>query len=95
MLKLVETGSFLGSRHLGRELRLQVEALIDNDHQIIIDCRGVTMMTHSFSDELFGKLLLNLGSSSFKQLVKVQNVDPKIAPILRFVLKNRLSTEAS
>jgi len=93
MLELIQWGGFLGSRHLGAEIRKMIEADLAEGLTVVINCKGVDMISHSFADEFMGKLAANLGRNAFRERVKFKNVSPKIASILRYVISNRLSSE--
>lgn len=94
LIKLSEKGSFLGSRVLGLEFREQIELFLDQGDDVIVDLAGVHLMTHSFADETFGKVVKKLGLPDFKRRVLIRNLDPKLIPFIRYVLKYRVETVA-
>lgn len=89
MVKLDTWGTSLNSRHLGATIRASAEAVMAQEQEVTIDFSGIMMVSHSFADELLGKLIVQLGATAFQERVHLHNVDPEIAPILRFVFRNR------
>lgn len=91
VLKLAEWGEFLGTRQLGEQIRREIEALLDQGQNVVVNCNGVGMVSHSFADESIGKLAAKLGMETFQHKIRFRNVAPDIAPILRYVIGSRLS----
>jgi hypothetical protein len=88
-LKLREFGDFLGSRHLGHDIRERLTALLLRGEDVVVDFDGVSMVTQSFADEAFGKLARDVGVEPFCKHVTLQSVTPDVAPLLRHVLARR------
>ncbi len=91
VFKLEKWGKFLGSRRLGSEIRREIESALRRGQSVVVDCRGVGMMSHSFADESVGKLAGDLGMEAFQHKVRLRNVAPKLASIFRYVIGERSS----
>jgi len=63
-----------GSRSAGELARNQVVNLLNKFERVLIDFDGVPVVVASFADELFGKLMLELGSAELlKSRVIIRN----------------------
>jgi hypothetical protein len=93
VFRLAERGEFLGSRKLGGEIRHELEVALDQGKNVVVDFEGITMVSHSFADELIGKLAAVLGIEAFRLRMRLVKVVPEIAPILRYVISNRLAEQ--
>jgi len=91
VLKLIKWGKFLGSRLLGAEIRQEIESALDAGQNVVVDCDGVKMMSHSFADESIGKLAADIGLEVFRHQIRRRNVGPEVAPILRYVIGSRIA----
>ena len=88
-LKFKEFGESLGTRVLGRKIRQQIEEAINADSCVVFDFEGVRSISHSFSDECFGKLLLSIDFDKIRRQSTFQNVNPKISNTITYTLKER------
>lgn len=52
---------------------------------------GIDLMTPSFADELFGKLLIELGESRFRERLQIRGGNPGIRQLVNQVLRIRLA----
>ncbi|MBQ3676350.1 MAG: STAS-like domain-containing protein [Bacteroidales bacterium] len=57
----------LGTRQLGKEVREKLIPIIDENDKTIFDFTNVNVVSNSFADECFAKLLLNYSLSQLKQ----------------------------
>ncbi len=86
-----EFGSDFVTRRQGELARgMLVEALgkYPQNTRVTISLAGV-VMTPSFADECFGKLLLNLGEEQFRKRVRFADVDGTTKTLLNAVLSKR------
>ena len=90
-MALGETNGFLGTRFVGREARERAEAALEKGLDLVLDWRGVDMVSQSFADEFVGKLALEMGREEFKRRVRFANLDPAVASIVRYTLALRLA----
>ena len=68
----------LGSRGGGASLRRQLENLLRYRERIVLDFKGVTVISSSFADEVFGRLFVELGPRAFMSRVLMRNVAPTV-----------------
>ncbi|MBU3822502.1 STAS-like domain-containing protein [Flavobacteriaceae bacterium XHP0103] len=86
--------SSLGTRVLGKKLRLEIEESLRNDGFVIFNFEGVNTVSHSFADECFGKLLLSWNIEELKAKSTFQNTNALIKKTVAFTLKERASEMA-
>lgn len=86
-----EFGTSLGTRHLGRIAKKELDDIFDNtDDRIIFDFFGVNLVTNSFADEIFGKKIIEVGFKEFKDRTTFKNVNPFIEICIRKAIMNRI-----
>ena len=91
IVRLSEFGDSLGTRFLGEEVRRIIETHLNQGESLHIDFSGVTAITHSFADEVFGELVFALGLDRFKQVIRFEGVNEDGRAIIRFVISERLA----
>ncbi len=79
----------LGTRSLGNKLRLEIEENLIKGEFISFDFSNVNVISHSFADECFGKLLLKWEIEELKRTTTFTNINPIIKKIISFTLKER------
>ena len=89
-IQLSEFGTFLGTRFLGELVRNAVLEALSENAQVCIDLAGVSDMTHSFSDELFGGTVARLGLSEFRSRIRFSNASQEAKRAIQFVVSERL-----
>lgn len=84
---LAEWGSQLLGREAGARVHdVVVDALSEAGSQgVVIDCTGVTDMTMSFADELFGRLS-DRPREADGGSVRVEGLDPTLHRVVRFAI---------
>lgn len=87
MIKAVQWGEILTGRKLGREVREKALAEFSGE-KIVIDFSGVKVAGHSFCDEVFGILALELDNPTTQ--IKVLNVSDEIKAVIKYVIFQRL-----
>lgn len=88
---LSDISNALGTRVIAKEIRLSVEDSIRGNNFVVFNLDGVMNISHSFADELFGKLLLTWTISELKEKTTFKNVSPKLMKVITFVINERLS----
>jgi len=71
-------GRYLSSRHLARDLREHVMALIE-DHStdlVIVTFEGVESISNSFTDGFLGLLVVERGRSWVERHIRVEGLHP-------------------
>lgn len=88
-IKLVIYGKNLGTRILGEIVSEEVNFL--NREEVILDFKGVDMVTSSFADEVIGKNAKLMGFDDFKEKVKIENATDNIKAVIKKALMDRLT----
>lgn len=83
-------GMSLGTRVLGQKLRLDIEAALTEGKKVKFNFEGVNLVSHSFADECFGKLLLNRKLEELQEVTTFVNANEIVKKIIAFTLKERL-----
>ena len=79
------------SRDQGKATRNWLKGLLDLHDSIDLDLNGVEVLTPSFADECFGKLLLELGETLFREKIRVHGGNEAVKRLLNQVLRSRLA----
>ncbi|WP_339870068.1 STAS-like domain-containing protein [uncultured Algoriphagus sp.] len=82
--------SNLGTRVLGQEIRVQIEQLLESNDFVIFDFKGVDFVSHSFSDECFGKLLLKFPFPELKSKSTFVNASELVKKTIALAINDRL-----
>lgn len=92
VIKLCDFGTTLGTRDLGEKVRrLLLDALEHNLSPIEISFEGIFMVSSSFADECFGKLVEGIGKDEFKKCFRIKELnDDHIRMVLNNSVRNRL-----
>lgn len=78
-IKFIDFGEVLATRRLGKKIREEIILSSISDFQIIIfDFNQVNLITHSFADECFGKILLSMDLMQLKKRTTFINYNSKI-----------------
>lgn len=86
---LNEAGRHLGSRPVAAQIRQKIMAF---DH-VVLDFAGVEVISHSFADELVGKLAGIYGKDLFKSKIKLKNVPEESRAIFTYVINDNINTQ--
>lgn len=80
---------FLGTRHSGQALRLELEDRLTNAQKIVLDFDQMRV-TQSFVDELLGVMVLHHGPNLLKR-VAFRHCSENTKAIIQFVINSRIS----
>ncbi|MFC4875034.1 STAS-like domain-containing protein [Negadavirga shengliensis] len=89
-IRFRDIGESLGTRVLGEQIRRQIEASFEKEEFVSFDFEGVSVISHSFADECFGKLLLNRDLEDIKSLSTFLNANDLVRKTIAITLKERL-----
>jgi len=90
-IRFSEFGSTLGTRHLGRIVKLELDRLFNgSEEKLEFDFLDVTLVTNSFADEVFGKKVAEVGLNEFKQRTTFTNLTPFIGMCIKKAIENRV-----
>src|SRR4051812_14913375 len=79
---------FLGTRHRAKELRKELQQILDRGGELILDFSGFDA-TQSFIDELIGQLVLRQGEAILNR-VAFKGCSEDVEAIIRFVVSDRI-----
>ena len=81
----------LGARTSAENIRLRLENyLADGVPKIVLDFRGITIVSSSFADEVLGKLALEQGEDVFRRRLRLDNASHEIRGIIERAVVQRL-----
>ena len=84
LVKMVEFGVVLGTRVAGREAyRVIMERTDCLSEAAVFDFSGVTTITNSFADEVFGRLVAEMGMEALRERTSFKNIDGIWAKVVR------------
>jgi len=89
MVEIIEfknIGSSLGTRNLGKKIRLSILEKVEINEKVLLDFNEVNVVTNSFADECFGKLRLALPLDVFKSKITFVNTNDFIQRVIISVL---------
>jgi anti-anti-sigma regulatory factor len=84
-------GSVLSERDLGANIRKEIINDLRTKKSIVIDFSGVEMINSSFADEVFGKLIADLGMEKAKKSLAITNVSETVKVIINEAIATRMS----
>ena len=85
----------LASRNQAIPQRHKIEVLINEGNFVDLDLSGVYSITESYSDEIFGVLVVKFGVTKVLSQVKVRNASPSILKSIAKVIQRRSNEVAS
>ncbi|MED0676187.1 STAS-like domain-containing protein [Aneurinibacillus thermoaerophilus] len=93
MIRLSEWGTTLGTRNLGEKVRLCLLKEMERSQQPIeVSFKDVFMVSTSFADECFGKLIVAIGPQQFREVFSIVDLEDKmIKNVLNSTVKQRLA----
>lgn len=92
MVRLDQWGTALGTRSLGKKVRVQLLTLMETEDQpITISFDNIFMISTAFADECFGHLIASIGPKQFREVFIIKDLENKIIKnILNQTVKQRL-----
>lgn len=71
-----EYGTDFGTRDMGAKIRMEFRPLLDQGIRVAFDFSGVNVVSNSFSDECFAKLLNEIPLERLRQVTTFRNLTP-------------------
>lgn len=91
LFKANEESPSFGTREAGREARTKAENLMNNySVPVTFDFRDVNVISSSYADEVFGKLLLEVGTDKFNVLCRFTNLNRTVKLLIDRAVRQRL-----
>lgn len=84
-------GSSLGTREMGAEIRKDLIENIKASSLVTFDLDGIDVMSNSFADECFAKLLFDFELTELKSKTTFKNVAPFVQKAISFAFNERLT----
>ena len=89
-IAFINAGRQHSTRVAGVALRKKIIEGIEKQEKIIFDCSGVDIVSNSFADECFAKLMLHFDLPIVKEHTTFQNATPFIKAVIANSFKERL-----
>lgn len=84
LVKMSDFGTVLGTRVAGREA---YQAIMDRTDALsdaaVFDFSGVTTITNSFADEVFGRMVEEMGMATLRSRTSFKNINGMWAMVVR------------
>lgn len=92
IIKLCDIGQSLGTRPLGNHIREDViiPNICSNGDRMVFDFQDVEVVSHSFADECFGKLVEKFGLEFVKDRTTFRNANPFVSSVIKSAINNRI-----
>lgn len=92
VIKVSDLASGTGTRQSAIKLRNIVLNIVESEKKnVILDFRGINLISSSFSDELFGKIIAEKGMYYFLNTVRIINLSPTNAAIFNRSVQQRMA----
>jgi hypothetical protein len=90
--RLADQASGTGTRQSGERIRTEILNLTkESSYRIVIDFSGISIVSSSFADELVGKLVAEMGFTSFTKRIQLSGMNDFIAPIVDRSVAQRIA----
>lgn len=87
IIEMKKYGSTLGTRNLGRVVYDELRGILARTSELIVlDFGGVSAVTNSFADEVFGRLVEAMGLEKLQERTTFCNVDRLSALSIRIAI---------
>ena len=83
-------GESIGTRVLGKQIRDEIEEALTKAIFVTFDFKDVNVISHSFADECFGKLLNKWTLQELKTKTTFKNANGFIKKTIAFTLNERI-----
>lgn len=94
LIKFEEHESLTRTRQGGRIVKEQVVPMLNSAtgiDPVVFDFSGVSAISSSFADELFGKLISDMGFDNFKSVTTFRNINPLVTNVIKNSIYHRNS----
>lgn len=85
-IKFLDFGESMGTRKLGEKIRKNISKSIVEGENVTFNFEGVRIVSNSFADECFGKLMDDFDFKVIKERTRFSNLNNDV----RFVIKGAL-----
>ena len=92
-MRLSEQSVSFGSREIAREVRTKIENILRSTSKPVkLNLKGVTIVSSSYADEIFGKLAKEMGLAPFGSRVEIVGSNANVDGVIRRAIKQRTET---
>ena len=91
VIRFADLGSTLGLRKLGQPIREEILLHLKEGRKLTFDFEGVNLISSSFGDECFGKLLHSIDLESLKENTSFKNTNEVVRMVILLALRQRSS----
>ncbi|PKA97789.1 uncharacterized protein DUF4325 [Flavobacteriaceae bacterium MAR_2009_75] len=85
-----DSGRSLGTRTLGKKIRLEIENSLENGDFVTFNFEGVSLISHSFADECFAKLIEIVELDDLKKKSTFINANELVKKTIAFTIRERV-----
>ncbi len=89
-IKFIELGESLGTRILGEKTRIDIEKTLKNNSKVIFDFSNVRVVTNSFADECFAKLLDIFSLEDIQRKTSFTNTNELVHGVILSVFSRKI-----
>ena len=95
--KLDEQATSFRSRPAGKPVHIKLANLVEAcaGQTIYVDFGGISVISSSFADEVFGKLFVALGPMRFMQAIRLVNVSSTVQALIDRAITQRMQTSGT
>lgn len=93
-INIIDIGKNPGLRKTAKDLKQKVLDALELNESVIINFDGVESVSSSFVDELIAKLYVQIGSDTFKNKIKMTNVNDYSKQIIKAAIRDRVKDVA-
>ncbi len=88
-IRFKDMANSLGTREVGRSIREKIEHNISSGIITTLNLEDVGVVSNSFSDECFAKLLFKHSLPEIKSSIKFKNANPFVAKVIANSFRQR------
>lgn len=91
VIKFKDIDVTLGTRRLGKNIRDLISQKIQTEALIVFDFDGVELISNSFADECFGKLIEQFGLEFVKSKTTFKNTNHLVDMVIKKAIVDRMN----
>ena len=92
-IMLLKYGSIISDKNIGEQVYSEIEELLKKENKIEINLYDIKSMATFNAKQIFGRLYLKLGSTSFYERINVKNASENIKLIIRMGILSAIEEE--
>ena len=94
LVRLAEEADSFGARRAGAPLRAKLKNIVEmsGGRRVVVDFSDVPLVSSSFADEVFGKLLVEIGPLRFMQEIRLEGMSRIVTELVDRAMRQRSRT---